>query len=88
MTVSDEERAARKEETRQAKLRASAELQSLRTNCVQNAKKCEMFTRHRAISQRRFPGVRAPMSLSLLWDVERPKPHTIGSCGASHLKKW
>ena len=34
MTVSDEERAARKEETRQAKLRASAELQSLRTNCV------------------------------------------------------
>ena len=34
MTVSDEERATRKEEKRQAKLRASAELQSLRTNCV------------------------------------------------------
>ena len=39
---------------------------------------CEMFTRHRAIRQRRFPGAWAPMSLSLLWDVERPKPHTIG----------
>ena len=51
-------------------------------------KKCEMFTRHRAISQRRFPGAWAPMSLSLLWDVERPKPHTIGSSGGSHLGKW
>ena len=37
--------------------------------------KCEMFTRH-VIRQRRFPGAWAPMSLSLLWDVERPKPHT------------
>ena len=51
-------------------------------------KKCEMFTRHRATSQRRFPGAWAPMSLSLLWDVERPKPHTIGSSGGSHLEKW
>ena len=48
--------------------------------------KCEMFTRHRAIRQRRFPGAWAPMSLSLLWDVERPKPHTIGSSGGSHLE--
>ena len=47
-----------------------------------------MITRHRAISQRRFPGAWAPMSLSLLWDVERPKPHTIGSSGGSHLGKW
>ena len=45
-------------------------------------------TRHRANRKRRLPGAWAPMSLSLLWDVERPKPHTIGSSGGSHLGKW